>query len=84
MRGKTLLHVTLPATGRGHDFWVPDDMRMHDAAYLICQAVQSVEPDAFLYTGEQTLMYEPTGQIQQPAATVGQIGFADGDRFVIV
>lgn len=84
MKGRTLLCVRLPASGRSYDFWVPDDMCMAEMARLVCQAMELLEPDLFLYTGDQTLMYAPTGQIQQPSATVGQIGFVDGDPFVIV
>ncbi len=46
--------------------------------------MQNIESDFFLYTGAQTLMYERTGQIQDPGATVGEIGFTDGDAFVVV
>lgn len=84
MKPRTLFCVRLPATGRCYDFWVPDDLRMQEAGQLICQAMESLEPDFFRFTGQQALMYERTGQIQQPDATVGQIGFVDGDRFVIL
>lgn len=84
MTNKTLIYVKLPATGKGYDFWVPDSMAMQDVSQLVCQAMQNIEPDFFLYTGAQTLMYERTGQIQDPGATVGEIGFTDGDAFVVV
>ncbi len=84
MTNKTLINVKLPATGKGYDFWVPDDMCMQDVSQLVCQAMQNIEPDFFCCTGDQSLMYERTGQIQNPAATVGEIGFADGDAFVLV
>ncbi len=84
MNNKTLINVKLPATGKGYDFWVPDGMRMQDVSQLVCQAMQTIEPDFFRCTGMQTLMYERTGQIQDPGATVGQIGFTDGDAFILV
>lgn len=84
MVGKTLLSVKLPATGKSYDFWVPDDMRMQEVGEMVCQAMQTIEPDFFAKTGAQALMYERTGQIQQPDALVGEIGFVDGDKFVIV
>ena len=81
---KTLINVKLPATGKDYDFWVPDDMCMQEVSQLVGQAMQNIEPDFFLYTGDQSLMYERTGQLQNPAATVGEIGFTDGDVFVLV
>lgn len=81
---KTLFDVKLPATNRHYDFWVPDDMTMGDVSALICQAMQNIEPDFFANTGESALMYLRTGQIQDPSATVGQIGFINGDQFVLV
>lgn len=81
---KTLFNVMLPATGKRYDFWVPDAMPMQEASSLVCQALQIVESDAFCYDGNQVLMYERTGQMQEPLATVAQIGFVDGDRFVVV
>lgn len=84
MHDKTLIAVKLPATGKMYDFWVPDNLCMQDVSSLVCEAMQNIEPNFFLNTGFQTLMYERTGQIQDPSATIGEIGFADGDRFVLV
>lgn len=84
MKEQTLLNIKLPVTGKEYDFWVPDAMPMQEVSELICQAMQNIEPEYFLYTGEQTLMYERTGQIQNPAATVEEIGFTDGDTFVLI
>ncbi len=84
MKSRTLFCVRLPATGRCYDFWVPARLCMREASQLICQAMESLEPEFFCFTGQQTLMYERTGQIQQPEATVAQIGFVNGDRFVII
>ncbi len=84
MMDSTLFCVELPATAKSYDFWVPDDMTMQEASRLIGQAMQMIEPDHFLFTGTQALMYRRTGQIQDPAATVSQIGFVDGEQFVLV
>lgn len=84
MNNKTLIAVKLPATGKVYDFWVSDDLCMQDVGSLVCEAMQNIEPSFFLNTGTQTLMYERTGQIQNPSATIGEIGFSDGDRFVLV
>lgn len=84
MTGKTLLDVKLPATNKHYDFWVPDNMAMSDVSALIAQAMQNIEPDFFEDTGSSALMWLRTGQIQDPSATVGEIGFVDGDRFVLV
>lgn len=81
---KTLFDVKLPATSKHYDLWVPDAMSMQEVGELVCQALQILEPDAFCYDGNQTLMYARTGQIQDPSATVAQIGFVDGDAFVVV
>lgn len=82
--GKTLFDVKLPATNKHYDFWVPDNMTMGDVSALVCQAMQNIEPDFFVDTGKSTLMYVRTGQIQDPSVTVGQIGFINGDSFVLV
>ena len=84
MNDKTLIAVKLPATGMTYDFWVSDDLYMQEVSQLICQAMETIEPDFFRYTGRQTLIYGRTGQIQDPSATVGEIGFVDGDAFLIV
>lgn len=84
MNSKTLINVKLPATGKDYDFWVPDAMTMQDVSELVCQAMETIEPDFFRYTGDQALMYERTGQLQEPTATVGEIGFVDGDAFIVV
>lgn len=84
MKNQTLLCVKLPITDKNYDFWVPDNMCMQEISALVCQAMQNIEPDYFLYTGEQTLMYEKTGEIQNPAATVAEIGFTDGDTFILI
>lgn len=84
MKDRTLINVKLPATGKEYDFWVPDDMPMQEVSQLVCQAMQNIEPDFFLCTGKQALMYERTGQIQDPSATVSEIGFTDGDVFILV
>lgn len=84
MASRTLINVKLPATGKEYDFWVPDDLCMQEVSHLVCQAMQTIEPDFFCYTGAQSLMYARTGQIQEPAATVAQIGFTDGDAFIVI
>ena len=81
---KTLFDVMLPATGRRYDFWVPDDLTMQQASELVAEAMQVAEPSFYRRTPDAALMYEQTGQIQQPDATVAEIGFVDGDRFVLV
>lgn len=81
---KTLFNVLLPATGRHYDFWVPDDMTMRDAAALVAEAMQVAEPAFYRKTPDAALMYAPTGEIQNPSATVAEIGFTDADRFVLV
>ena len=84
MKGKTLIAAKLPATGKTYDFWVSDDSYMQEVSQLVCQAMEAIEPEFFRYTGQQTLIYGRTGQIQDPSATVGEIGFVDGDAFIIV
>ncbi len=84
MKEKTLIAVKLPATGKTYDFWVSDDLYMQEVSQLICQAMQTIEPEFFRYTGQQTLIYGRTGQIQDASATVGEIGFVNGDVFIIV
>lgn len=84
MNDKVLLSVKLPATGKSYDFWVPIDMSMGSVSRLVCEAMQNIEPDFYLATENSTLMYVRTGQIQDPSAVVGEIGFANGDRFVLV
>lgn len=81
---KILFDILLPATGHHYDFWVPDDMQMQVATGLIAEAMQIVNPDFYHATPDAALMYVPTGEIQRPEATVGQVGFTDGDRFVLV
>ena len=82
--GKTLFDVTLPATGKRYDFWVPDDATMQQASALVAEAMQVAEPAFYRATPNAVLMYVPTGEIQRPDATVAEIGFTDGDRFVLV
>ena len=81
---KTLFDVLLPATGRRYDFWVPDDLTMQEASTLVSNAMQVAEPAFYRSTPNAALMYLPTGQIQDPHAKVAQIGFTDGDRFVLL
>lgn len=81
---KTLFSVTLPATGKSYDFWVPNDMCMVDVNRLVAEAMQTIEPDYFASSVDSALMYLRTGQLQDPAATVGEIGFTDGDKFMLV
>ena len=81
---KTLFDVMLPATGRRYDFWVPDDLTMQEASELVAEAMQVAEPAYYRSTPDAALMYAKTGEIQDPASTVAEIGFTDGDRFVLV
>lgn len=81
---KVMFDVLLPSTGKHYDFWVPADMQMQRVAQLISRAMQVAEPDYYEATPDGALMYVPTGEIQDPSATVSEIGFTDGDRFVLV
>lgn len=81
---KVLFDILLPSTGRHYDFWVPATMQMQTATELIARAMQVAEPDYYEATSDAALMYVPTGEIQDPGATVAQIGFTDGDSFVLV
>lgn len=81
---KTLFNVLLPATGRRYDFWIPDDMQMQVVSELVAEAMQVAEPNFFRATSDSVLMYVETGEVQNPNATVSEIGFADGDQFVLV
>ena len=81
---KTLFDVLLPATGRRYDFWVPDELSMQEVSLLVSEAMQVAEPSYYRATPDAALMYEPTGELQEPSSTVAQIGFTDGDRFVLV
>jgi len=81
---KILFDILVPATGRHYDFWVPDDLTMQEASALVSEAVQVAEPAYYRSTPDAALMYVPTGQVQNPHATVAQIGFTDGDCFVLV
>ena len=84
MSDKTLFSVLLPATGKTYDFWVSDNMCMVDVNHLVAEAMQTIEPDYYAYSDDSALMYLHTGQLQNPAATVGEIGFTDGDKFMLV
>lgn len=81
---KTLFDILLPATGHHYDFWVPDDMQMQAVTELVAEAMQVAEPSFYRATPDAALMYVPTGEIQHPSVTVAEIGFTDGDRFVLV
>lgn len=82
--GKTLFDVLLPATGKHYDFWVPSDMPMQQVAQLVSEAMQVAEPAFYRSSSDAALMYAVTGEIQNPAASPEEIGFTDGDRFVLV
>lgn len=84
MKNKTLINVKLPATQKTYDFWVPDAMCIYDVAQLIGEGMETIEPDFFEKRESPALMYIHTGQIQNPNATISEIGFSDGDRFVLV
>ena len=81
---KTLLDIYLPLTGKHYDFWVPNSLQIQTAAELISQALQLVEPDFYRSSANAALMYLDTGELQKPDATIGQIGFANGDRLALV
>ena len=81
---KVLFNVLLPATGRHYDLWVPDDLPMQQVALLVSEALQVAEPAFHRKTPGDALMYRMTGEIQDPFATASQIGFVDGDEFVLV
>ena len=81
---KVLFDVFLPATGKHYDFWVPANARMQVVTELIAQAMQVAESDYYCASRMSALMYTPTGQIQEPSATVAEIGFTNGDSFVLV
>lgn len=81
---KVMFDILLPSTGRHYDFWVPEDMQMQTATQLIAEGMQVAEPDYYEATPDAALMYVPTGEIQDPSATVEEIGFTDGDAFVLV
>ena len=84
MNDETLFSVTLPATGKSYDFWVPNSMCMIDVNRLVAEAMQAIKPNYFISSNDSALMYLRTGQLQNPAATVGEIGFTDGEKFVLV
>ena len=81
---KLLFDVLLPATGKRYDFWVPDDLPMQEISSLVAAAMQVGEPMYYRATPDAALAYMRTGEIQNPAATPAQIGFTDGERFVLV
>lgn len=81
---KVMFDVVLPATGRHYDFLVPAELTMGDAAELIARAMQVAEPSYYEAGPDAALMYVPTGEIQDPAAVVSEVGFSDGSRFVLV
>ncbi|MBM6783970.1 hypothetical protein H6A08_06305 [Enorma massiliensis] len=81
---KVMFDVLLPSTGRHYDFWVPEDMPMQQVSQLVAEAMQVAEPDYYEAAPDAALMYVPTGEIQEPSATAAEIGFTDGDAFVLV
>lgn len=81
---KVLFDILLPATGRRYDFWVPCDMQMQEVTELVAQAIQVAEPLFYRASPDAALMYTETGEIQNPTATVAEIGFTNGDRFVLI
>ena len=84
MENKVLINVELPAKGETYDFWVPANMTIQAASDLVADAMQVIEPDFYKNNGDAALMYLPTGQIQQPHATIAEIGCTNGDRFVLI
>lgn len=84
MMAKVLFDVLLPATGRRYDLWVPDDLPMQQVGLLVSEALQVAEPSFHRATPDDALMYQQTGEIPEPFATAWQIGYVDGDRFVLV
>lgn len=84
MKQKVLFDVKLPATGRHYDFWVPQDAPMQVVTNLISEAMQVIEPDFYLADDNAALLYRRTGEIQNPKASVGEIGFTNGDQFVLI
>lgn len=81
---KTLFNVLLPATGKRYDLWVPDDMPMQQVSSLVAEALQVAEPAYYSATPDAALMYAATGEIPDAQATVAELGFTDGTRFVLL
>ncbi len=84
MKQKVLFEVILPVNEGHYDFWVPRDASMQIVTQLISQAMQVIEPDFYLSTPDAALLYVRTGEIQNPFATVAEIGFTNGDKFILI
>lgn len=84
MKQKILFDITLPATQRHYDFWVPTASSMQDVTSLVSEAMQVIEPDFYRADEDAALMLKRTGEIQSPNATVYEIGFANGEQFLLL
>lgn len=84
MKNKVLINVTLPATNKFYDLWIPQSMQLHDATPLLANLVESKDKDFFIKNASNTIMLKSTGEIVDESQTAQDLGFINGTQLVLV
>ena len=84
MKGKLLIPVTLPATGKTYDLWVPLSMQLHEVAQLTATILESKERAFFTKNASHSFMLKETGEMLDGSLSAEELGFKNGTSIVLV
>lgn len=84
MKGKVLVAVSLPATGKTYDLWIPCSMQLHEATQLVSTILDSKEQAFFNKNASHSFMLKTTGEMLDGSLTAEELGFKNGTQVVLV
>ncbi|MDR0500076.1 MAG: hypothetical protein LBG97_02355 [Coriobacteriales bacterium] len=84
MNEKVLLRVWLAATMQFYDFWVPLELSVRDASTLIAKLLSVRESDFYVADSTSTLFDFDSGEQLAVTCAIGNLGFSDGKRLILI
>jgi hypothetical protein len=84
MNNKLLLNVLLPATGASYDLWVPKELTVFECTRLIGRLLGEAEGRFYCATADTALYLRQTGDELRADIYVGDLGFCNGVKLILM
>lgn len=84
MKNKVIVSISLPATGKTYDFWVPKNMQVFQITPLVVNILESKERNFFVKDPNNTFALKDSGELIDQDRTLEELGLKNGTQLVLV
>ena len=81
---KILVNVSVPSMSKQYDVFIPENVRIQTAIYMLCEAIEELSNHRFVSSKQECLCSVDKNILLRKNATLAQYGIQNGDHLMLI